>query len=292
MKTSTKLWEFTTHLNVVDYIIENNIEDKLNEKDTLKILDPSCGSGVFLVKLLTKLIPNIDNPIQYIKDNIYGVDRDNTAVNLTIFSIYITLINNNIFKLPKLKNKNIIVGNFFDETLNLGDFDVIVGNPSWFQAKGERQLFEKYAAKHHIPISNRQIAEAFIPKCANHLKDNGIISLIVTSKIFYNLRDVKFRQYLFKNFKITEILDMTLARKYIFKKTHWPSAILTFTNESSKNNPLTFKSLKNDYYIKTLGKIIINDGVEIPQNEFLKYDWLFKTLLVGSINDYKLVKKL
>ena len=47
---------------------------------------------------------------------------------------------------------------------------------------------------------------------------------------------------------------MTLARKYIFKKTRWPSAIITFTNKSNKTNNVTFKSLKNDYYIKTLGK--------------------------------------
>ena len=77
-----------------------------NEYDC-KILDPACGSGVFLVEALRKIISqyqkntptyssDLENYKKHIKqlltDNIFGIDRDEKAVNIAIFSLYITLL--------------------------------------------------------------------------------------------------------------------------------------------------------------------------------------------------------
>ena len=287
---------YYTPVDVVDYIVKNNVEVALNEKGTCKILDPSCGSGVFLVSSLRKIMEHHDDICEAVCENIYGIDTDEIAVMLTIFSIYTAIFNHTssygTLKLPHLKGKNILVGDFFNLKLDLCEFDVIIGNPPWYSAKGKRKSFENYALKHKIPISNRQIAEAFISRSADFLKDDGIVCLITTSKILYNLRDIHFRQYLLKKYKITEIVNMTLARKYIFKNTKWPSSIIKFAKNPVSNNKLIYKTLKIDYYLKLFGKIIIDKSVPVMQKDLFEHDWLFKALLVGNMDDIDLVEKL
>lgn len=47
---------YYTPLPLVDYIIENTVSQKLKTSEECKILDPSCGSGIFLVESLRKII--------------------------------------------------------------------------------------------------------------------------------------------------------------------------------------------------------------------------------------------
>ncbi|MBR2857910.1 N-6 DNA methylase, partial [bacterium] len=87
---------FYTPLFLVDYILDNTLDVKLKNNNNCKILDPSCGSGVFLVESLRRIInKNIkskgdlsnDELINIVKNNIYGVDKDENALYLTSLSI-------------------------------------------------------------------------------------------------------------------------------------------------------------------------------------------------------------
>jgi len=72
---------------------------------TKRFLDPSCGSGVFLVILFSRLaeewslkypratVPKkMDSLIGFLKNNLRGVDVNGTACRLTCFSLYIALL--------------------------------------------------------------------------------------------------------------------------------------------------------------------------------------------------------
>ena len=301
---------YYTPLFLVDYIIENTVSDKLKDNDTCKILDPSCGSGIFLVESLRKLIEKqdfVNSEIlnSLVEDNIFGIDIDENAINISIFSIYITLLDYvedfNNFKFPLLKNRNFFKCDFFDEKLDnincLRDFDCIIGNPPWFKAKGEKKLFEVYCNNKKINIANRQIAEAFIPRASDFLDDDGVVSLIVTSKILYNVNDYKFREYLLNNFHITKFFDLTLVRQDLFKNSNWPAVIIFYKNiaadELIEDNHIEFISLKPNIYLK-LNKIVIEtrDIKNIKQKDLMDYDWLFKVLLVGNSLDFNFIKRL
>jgi hypothetical protein len=69
---------------------------------TIKILDPACGSGVFLVGAYRRLIqrwrvnnnwqtPSLAILKSLLKDNIFGIDKDPDATNLTVFSLSLAL---------------------------------------------------------------------------------------------------------------------------------------------------------------------------------------------------------
>ena len=293
---------YYTPIDVVDYILSKTLTPKLKQTDELKILDPSCGSGIFLIKSFKKLIASYDKITdvgicEILKSSIYGVDCDEMACDISILSIYFTLLDYiddfTNFKFPYLKNKNIIVGDIFNSKLdNIGLFDVVLGNPPWFQAKGALQLFENYVIKNSVPISNRQIAEAFVPRICDFLKEDGVSSLMLTSKILYNQRDVKFRRYLLNKYNVLEIFDLTLIRKYLFKNSDWPSFILTF--KKGKSDVINHVSINVDFNLKYLNKLDLNTSKhkKVSFKDLIRYDWLFKTLLVGDWDDFNLIKRL
>ena len=92
---------------LVDYIVSETIGKKLTESDdyNCKVLDPACGSGIFLVESLRKIIEkyieineikdtNTDDFRQALKsiaqENIFGIDKDPSAIQVAIFSVYLT----------------------------------------------------------------------------------------------------------------------------------------------------------------------------------------------------------
>ena len=278
---------YSTPSEVAEYIVEKTV------KKTSSILDPSCGSGIFLVKALKKLTAlNKDiDVVELVNNYIFGIDLDNDSVDITILSLYITILDyvNDFsdFKFPYLKNRNIFHADFFDSKLNkLKSFDAIVGNPPWFQAKGESQLFEKYVKKNFCVISNRQIAQAFIIRACDFLKEDGLCSFILTSKILYNVRDIKFRRYMLNKLNVIEIFDLTLIRNHLFKNTAWPSFILTY-NCQKPGDIIKYKSITP---LKSQFRYIYQR--DVLRADLLRYDWMFKTLLVGREDDFNLILKL
>lgn len=122
---------FYTPEYLVDYIVNRTVGRYLINENECKVLDPSCGSGIFLVKSLQKILErnaetngflqDKDKINTLIKENVYGVDYNEEAVDVTVFSLYVTLFDYQDpksledFRLPLLKNENILCGDFFDE---------------------------------------------------------------------------------------------------------------------------------------------------------------------------------
>lgn len=187
---------------VVDYIVENTLGKLINDKtpkeiEKIKIVDPACGSGSFLLGAFQYLLnfhadyyhkngyankKAKDNPLtphgtlstaekkKILLNNIYGVDIDANAVEVTKLSLLLKCMEGetdasikqqfNMFHervLPDLDN-NIKDGNslidtdFYDEQIDLGyekkikpfswkkgfpavfkegGFDIVVGNPPY-----------------------------------------------------------------------------------------------------------------------------------------------------------------
>jgi hypothetical protein len=307
---------FYTPLYLVDYILNSTLDDKLEKIDECKILDPSCGSGVFLVESLRKLIEkkmesNVltsEDLELIVKNNIFGIDADEDAINISIFSIYLTLLDyskNKNFKFPKLKNKNLFVSDFFDlnanfnEKLNrVGKVDLILGNPPWKSEKDSgNELYHDYCKQEKIPMGNNQISESFLVRIKDFVKKDANIALIVTSKILYNSRDEKFREYFLKNFYINKVLELSTIRTKLFSKASWPGTVLFYKfaeNQDTDDNLIEHISVKPNRFFNLFGKIVIEkyDIKNIKQCELLKFDWLWKVLLVGNTLDFYFIKRL
>ena len=132
-----------------------------------RILDPACGSGVFLVEAFRRLAwsraRQLGRPLtsselrEMLTSQIFGMDIDKDAVYVTAFSLYLALLEMEQttgqppqFKLPKLmggesdqESQNLYIQDFFNlehqfngapPFANRG-FDLVVSNPPWTKLK-------------------------------------------------------------------------------------------------------------------------------------------------------------
>ncbi|GHT68731.1 type I endonuclease-methyltransferase fusion protein [Bacteroidia bacterium] len=337
-----------TPLFLVDYILAETVDRYVFDNKTFncKILDPSCGSGVFLVETLRKLIERYkeSNPLihtenqekfkeeikKIAKDNIFGVDSDESAVQVAIFSIYLTLLNEMDppeipnFKFPPLLNTNFFCADFFDETKEFNTifkkndfkFDFIIGNPPWFRGQNEKKktkkepLYVQYIknrkkkeknAKYTIDIGNKEIAQAFLLRSGDFCAENTRCALIVTSKALYNLKSKDFREYFLHNYFIERVFELAPVRREVFDKSNdkaiAPACVLFFRDAKEKNtdsNLIEHIALKPSHFFSMfkIFSIYRHDIQTVQQNRLKDYDWLWKVLVYGSYLDFNFINRL
>lgn len=341
---------YYTPLFLVDYIQKETVSkyflDNPNEYNC-KVLDPACGSGVFLVETLRQIISqytkqhpvNIDDETEYnlykdklkslLQDNVFGIDKDEKAISVAIFSLYITLLDNlkpkSIvgFQFPELIGSNFFSNDFFDRekdfniVLKNHHFQFILGNPPW-KTKGhpkEKQLFEKYVENRkkqensNLEIENREIAEAFLIRVSDFNFYES--ALVVTSKILYKLGRKKnkkgiFRNYYLNNFKVRKVLELSSVRLQVFganskkkgqDKGTAPSTVLFYKKSKpleNKDNIIKHISLKPNIFFDTFKLMVIEkyDIKKVAQKIFIDEDWIWKVLVYGNILDYHFMKRL
>jgi hypothetical protein len=173
-----------TPLFLANYMLDKTINNEYFEtKGTgCKVLDPSCGSGIFLVQAFRRMVywekkleKVIDNELltKVLTNNIFGIDRNPQALNVAIFSLYIAFLdfktpsaieaNDNIF--PNLLDENLFEADFFDTEADFNkkfsnvavdnlfseknkkpiikvNLDFIIGNPPWGSKKDKK--LDKY----------------------------------------------------------------------------------------------------------------------------------------------------
>ena len=306
---------FYTPEYLVDYIVNRTVGRYLINANECKVLDPSCGSGIFLVKSLQKILErnaekngflqDKDKINSLIKENIYGVDYNEEAVDVTIFSLYITLFDYQDpksleeFRLPLLKNENIIFGDFFDEEkmkpIEAVDFRFILGNPPWGSVK--QQNYKKYCADRNVVAQNGEICVAFLLKVQEIGNANTECSLVIPSKLLYKGKSpsVALRKRLLANTQLEQVLEISAVRKQIFKGAIAPAAVLSFVcKKSSVKHKVEYISLKPNKYLKLFGIIMIepDDIKYVKQTLLLENDDLWKILVYGGYWDFELLNNM
>jgi len=122
----------------------------------VRILDPACGSGIFLVKAFQRIIhrwrresdrePLVRDLKPLLANNFYGVDSNADAVRVACFSLYLTMADAIDPKhyvtrertFPRLRGKRLIAKDYFDESTegfrtieDARTFDLVIGNAPW-----------------------------------------------------------------------------------------------------------------------------------------------------------------
>ena len=138
---------------IVSTLVDECMPLQSPQKD-FKLIDVSCGSGIFLVKAYKRIVQwwryeqwqktgKLEKPsLPVLKDlllkSIHGVDIEQDAIRLSIFSLALAILDEvNLdsptwgeLKFPDLNN-NIITKNFFKYVTENppNDFSLVIGNP-------------------------------------------------------------------------------------------------------------------------------------------------------------------
>ena len=213
--------------------------DALMESEGV-ILDPACGSGVFLVEAYKRLVlhwrsrngwvhPGVEI-LRGLLQRIHGVDLEEGAVELAAFSLCLSLcdalkpedIRASVKLFPRLAGETLHWSCFFDAKKNglvAQKVAIIVGNPpfaSSLTTKGARDCAASYA-KEYGPLADKQLAYLFLHEAMAMATKGGILAMIEPSGFLYNQNAHSVRQAFFKTWRVRELLDFVSVRG-LFKK--------------------------------------------------------------------------
>lgn len=217
--------------------IKNIEENLLNILDDIKILDPTCGTGAFLLNVVDILEDiyrtifsklNIDDPnvvIKIIENNIYGVDIMEDAIDIAKFRLYLKVIQSfnglNRYSLKEGLKLNLEVGNtlvgdvfgqfrkdetYIDEVALTLDNDYEDDNNIHFDCiVGNPPYVEYSKIRNKYEVDNISTLKAgnlyafIIEKSINLLKEKGTIGFIVPISIVSTKRTKDLRKFIEKN---------------------------------------------------------------------------------------------
>ncbi|GAB4452312.1 MAG: hypothetical protein OHK0036_13770 [Bacteroidia bacterium] len=241
---------YYTPTYIVDYIVRNTLGELLKNKkskevEKIRVLDPACGSGSFLIKAFDVLneyyAKNDKNYSQtkmdfqtglsyttkteILKNNIFGVDIDKQAVEIAQLNLLLKIAEKGQ-RLPLLQ-ENIKCGNSliddpaiagnkafkweeeFKEVMQEGGFDVVIGNPPYVDIKQLEPKIVKYLFDNYNTVQNRMnLYSTFVEKSLSLLKEGGYFGFIIPNSILYNESYTKVRKLLLSNTNLKKIVRL------------------------------------------------------------------------------------
>lgn len=330
----------------------------------VRLADVSCGSGIFITTAFKRLVqrlriekwikagkpkelpqPTLEEVKTVLSNNIFGIDKNDTATKLAKFSLQLAICQlvpkkelwtwneDRVFK--DLQDKNIFSADFFDFLVEEKSFhkslDLIIGNPP-FQSLKEDKVNKEYSTitkklktelnfDFSVKIPDNQLALMFLETSSLLLKPKGDLCFIQKStSLLYNSGSKEFRNSLFNQFYVHQIIDFTLLKNDLFKSkgkeildnngkpkldkngkpvkgkpTSVESCAIFYKNQTIEEdyitNHIVSRLLKNtkvglsfefDYY----------DFYEIPREIVLEDDTIWRCNLLGGNRLNHLIKKL
>lgn len=295
---------------IVEYIVDNTIEKLLNGKTPnkvtkLKFVDPACGSGSFLLGIYQKLLDwhleyysNLDQPPKNViysgKDgiprltiqekkrillnNIYGVDIDSQAVEVTKLSLLLkvledenkdlleaqqklikeralpylgdnikcgnSLISPNDLDFGELSSEEIFEINPFDwkeqfsEIFENGGFDAIIGNPPYVNISKIPSNQKEILKSNYESDGRFDLYVLFMERSIKLLKHGGLHSFIVPDKLCNQKYGTNIRNMML-NLNIEKIVDLRPVK--VFKGASVKNVIYILKNNNVSRKLEIFK---------------------------------------------------
>lgn len=248
--------------------------------DNIKVLDPACGSGSFLVQVFDYLkeqrnqvneeiatfegtqseLFNQDTHI--LSNNIYGVDLNAESVEITKLALWLktankkdplTALDNNIKCGNSLIDDASVAGDKafdwnkeFPEIMQNGGFDVVVGNPPYVPTEYiPSEHKEYYEKKYHSAFGRLNLYPIFYEKGIELLLNKGYLGYINPYTLLKNEYFIEARRYILNNSSIKALIDFSNRR--IFNSAAVDTIIVVLSKTLQKNCDLTYIDNINDF---------------------------------------------
>lgn len=239
---------------VVQKLIDKLFEIDVNMKQK-KICDPCCGTGNFLISLVSRGIDSL---------NIYGQDIDPISVYLS--RINIALMNP---QMPVAEiYSHIIIGNTLFETFE-NKFDIVVGNPPWGSSFSEEDMHRCHKIFKTAVNKSIESYDLFVEKALTMLNPKGLLAFIVPEAILSVTSHDAIRQFIIDScsFKFISYLGN------VFSGVQCPSIILGITLDYNKNVVGCMVTTENRHFVISQPRIFTNKtfsfNVSDDENECL-----------------------
>lgn len=287
--------EISSFLN--EYKSEMFLNNPFEKIDLLKdkivnltILDPTCGTGAFLVKafdlkvnLLKKMGLSVTNQdILSIIKSLYGNDIDNFSTYITqtrlMFKAITVSSSLNIESLLNALMKNFYNFDFLNDYKKITQkFDFVIGNPPYV---------EKSKVSNNSNVKYGNIYADVIQNSFNLLKEKGVLGYIIPISYVSTPRFSKFRSFVEKNTSAQYVLSYADRPDCLFSGVHQKlNIILAQKNKTKKHEIYTSDYI---YWYKSQRSQLF-DNISYVKNKNTKQDFYPK---LGSVLEEGIYNKI
>lgn len=227
------------------------------------ILEPSCGSGLFMVHIANRIAAIMkkagntsEEILTYIQKNLYGNDNDLLALQITEINLLTTLLpliadalnTNPSFKLNKL---NLTSFDFTQRDVFSKKFSLVIGNPPFVTMYGKRSrnmteekraYFNTFDFVQNKNGNNKfNMSMFFVENGLKQLEPNGQL-IFILDIAFFETAYIDLRKYIIENYYINSITKGLQA----FEDVASGQIIINISNRKASNDSVIFKDIEND----------------------------------------------
>ena len=255
---------YYTRLPVVSLVLDE-VMNGLTGKET--VLDLTCGSGVFLVEALRRLVSlkagdsarsrKLIRSTLY--EQIYGVDISENAVRVAAFSLYLAALELDsdpqppeALKFKPLIGTTLIVGDahgventphgqkVFTTRTGLKKFDVIVGNPPW-SFRGREGTIDRQKRKINTPRQPYGESLDFVTRAKEFARDDTRFGVILSATSFFarSGTGMEAAQYIIKSLSPVTLVNLSNLSSWLFPKANMPAVAFFARHRKQPNDQMT-----------------------------------------------------
>lgn len=290
---------------VVRYIVQQTVGRKLAEgvdAHSLRILDPACGSGSFLIEAFDVLdrhiaqkepdLPAHERRQRILRENLYGVDLDDQAVEVTRLNLALraAYTRERLPYLTNIKHGNSLIDDRavagetafdwldrFPEVMSAGGFDVVIGNPPYIRIQGLPSdqvawMNERYESA----TANYDIYIPFVERGLSLLNSSGLLSYILPHKFFNAQYGKNLRGLITRGRHLSEVVHF--GDQQVFEGATTYTAIIALSKEPIS---VTRVSIVNDLQAWLSGtsiETVTKDPMGLSETE-----WNFSSRQTGEL---------
>lgn len=222
---------------IADYIVKCTFENLEEWDDSISIIDPGCGCGIFLVAAAEYVHTKFNVPMKTILEkNIYGMDiepdnarRCKLVLQLLNAKYHNELANiNNIHFCDSLKEN-------WTKRLNITSCDYVIGNPPYVNPhdlnKETVVFLKKTFSTTKAGVFN--IFYAFIEQSMKYISERGTLGFIIPNNFLTIKSALYLRSFLQKGKYIKSILDF--GDNMVFKPVRTYNCIILLDKQKRDN---------------------------------------------------------
>ena len=231
------------------------------------VLDLTCGSGVFLVEALRRLVylkagggtPSRKTIRETLYTQVYGVDISEPAVRIAAFSLYLAALELDPDPQPPealtfepLQGRTLLVGDArtIEDTSDgqailangpaLRRFDVIVGNPPW-SYRGRAGTAARRASGSPVPLQPRGQSLDFVARARDFAHDETRFGMILSAMPFFgrSSTSIAAARDNIEGLAPVTLIDLSDLTGWLFPKASMPAVALLARHREQRSDRMT-----------------------------------------------------
>lgn len=272
-----------------------------------RILDPTCGSGIFLVGAFRRLVqhwqssrawqqPTVSTLKSILKQSIFGVELQAEAIHLTAFSLALAMcdaLQPNVIwhelRFDKLLGTNLHAEDFADwltkaRNPSENKYDIVVGNPPFLSKLGKSARQYRKLQRRETKVPDNQMAYFILEESVTLLNDGGRLCLIQPNGFLSNENARRFQRHFIQNYGVESILDFASIRRLYDGADPKTIAIVCSNRPSDSDDSILHFTFRRTFSVNQRISFELDhyDRHVVSRKEALQFSWIWRVNLLGG----------